>query len=841
MRIIASKKMMVVSVVLFLLSIGGVSAQLSITDIQISPDIIWIHNGLRDITISAGCVFNGSDVTSSAGEFKAVLYKPSKAQLATYNLPVTARPSLPETGTYRVDMICRYTHNGTPYEARETVTDAFKVHKLELEIVDDESQIDAYLGDTLTLKVRFKLDGVLVAPYPDTFRVYLRGGDDWEPMDQISNPVLVDNYQEISINIPLYDDEITTGQHDLKIKAEYSADSSLSSITEPKNKLIWINEPLKAFIKDNKVVCSAGILCEKNLTVDMIFHAGSIEDFGLENVEAVIIDENAHGERITVEDIRCRDETETCSVSINLPCYLSPGSYELFLTFGYPDVDDDRYNTQDSIPVDVVLTLSGTIKDAARNIISTVITTENVETGKTRSTTTNKEGVYNLDLLPGIYNIAFKFAGGTITKIYNVSVSDFDLIAIPGNMIRYDQNHLNSGEPGGVKRIKIIVIEFALPSTNAWVYVPYDSTRVMGDEKDIRVYKCENWNFMKSACTGEWEIIESEVHNIRDSVEFNTDSSAAFLVGENKRLSFSVIDLENDDVDMGDPVVIEGKILDDDAKPVDKATILLSFPGFNISRKTVTSERGMFTAKINAPHATGTLTLFIQASKGIFNPINTTKMVHVSRRRSLGLVGIPDIVDIELDKTTQINFTLINSGQTNFTEPIYIHVNGMPSEWYELSPAKINTLAEGEQKFIGLKIRITPEICGGKCKTYTLVNIEAKSKDYSKALSFSLKLVSLPKDENQTGKEEQEESKETPDGGGFVIPSDLDLSGLVISMPSLGDPYLSLTLIVILLVLVVHKKKTEGGGGRKSLGGRSHKNKLRAGVVSSLSKIRDQI
>ena len=177
----------------------------------------------------------------------------------------------------------------------------------------------------------------------------------------------------------------------------------------------------------------------------------------------------------------------------------------------------------------------------------------------------------------------------------------------------------------------------------------------------------------------------------------------------------------------------------------------------------------------------------------------------------MSIVGIPDIVEVNLNEDKIIEFKLFNSGQTNFTEPIYIRVNGISNEWYELSPPSVNFLGINQQKTISMKIKLTPELCGGKCPKYALVNIVAKSEEISKSVSFTLKVLGA---ENIQIKEN--ETSESESSGGLS----LNLPNVVGFVPKVGitnqsTNYLFLTIIVILLLLITTKKKRRGirGGG----------------------------
>jgi len=798
------RKFIFVVLILFIFLSHASAQLLKITSFSVEPNVVWINEGDNIVKVTASCTFNDTKISDTVmracikslnylrcGDSKkgdTYIYK-FKFEFSKYNYP--------PTGTYDVEVECTYNATNTTYTDLDTKK--LDIHELTLNIIKGSEQIETYQGaDDFILKVQFKLDGNLITKLqPDTFEVFYKEGDEWREFEQIIEPVVKakDGYQEIYLYIPLHEDDISIGEHDIKVKATYYGDGGKSTIIKEVKNFFWVNNPMSIDIKDNKVVCPANEICKTNITAKVIFRAGSIEKFDTENVEVVLISKYKY-QKVMVDNINCDDNTEECTISVIIPSYISSGDYDLFLTIGYPSLDSYRYKAQDSIPFESVIEISGEFKDAAGKVVSTEIVLENIETGETITSKTDSNGKYSIKLLPGTYNIAFKFNNAVVAKIYNVSITDFELMSIPGNMIRFDSDHIISGLPSGVNMVKIVVLEFALPSSDVWIYIPYDSKKVNGKEENLRVYRCADWNFMKSSCTGEWEQIPANVHTIRDAIEFTTNRSAAFLIGENKWLLFSKLELKDLEVYMGEPVTVDGAVIDNDDNPVNGAVITLSFPEFNISKKAVTSGTGGFSARINAPYSTGNFLLNIKADKEPYSSVNDSRVIRVIRSKELAITGVSDIERVNLNKTLNLTLTLMNTGQTNFTKPIYLEVNGIPNDWYSLSPASIDSLDVNEKRDVSLKIRITPEHCASGCKKYNLVNFVAKSEEITRSISFSLEII-VPhaKQLNQT--EEKEEK-----GGmiGFItFPR--------FTMPSITSPYLSLTIIVILLILIVNKKK----------------------------------
>ncbi|OYT55088.1 MAG: hypothetical protein B6U72_00360 [Candidatus Altiarchaeales archaeon ex4484_2] len=811
------RKKIVLVLLLLLYSLAPVSSQLMVENLQIKGDvennIVWLNDDFSKIEVSAECKFNGVGVTPT--EFYAEIYPPgySSPSMKSDEIPYTFRNPLlypyenPDTHPYLVKVVCKYDDNGTLLIASET--EELFIYELTLDLHKEAGEeLEVYQGGEFLLKVELELNGKLVTPSHNTFEVYYdekdsEGDSDWQRFEIISDPALREDYQEILLYVPLHDDDISIDKHDIKVEAEYKVSGTDSRVTDKAVNFIWVNNPIGVDIQDNRIVCPANEVCRKNITSKVVFRAGSIENFELTNVEAVLVSKHKI-QKVTVDDLYCDDTTEECSVLVTIPSYISSGDYDLFLTFAYPSVSDYRYKADDSVSFESVIELSGSFKDAAGKIVSAEITLENTDTGETVIAKTNSNGAYSIELLPGVYDIAFKFTGGVVARIFNVSITDFELMSIPGNMIRFDSDHLTSGSPPGVNIVKTVVLESALSSSDLWVYVPYDSKRVNNKEEELRVYRCVDWNFMKSACCGEWEHIPAEVHTIRDAVEFSVNKSAAFVVGENNWLIYSKLDLPTLEVFMGEPVVVEGAVVDNEDNPVSGATVTLSFPEYNLSRSAVSSGTGGFSARIDAPYRTGNLLLNINARKEPYSPVNDSRVIRVSKSKELGIMGASDVESISLNESRVINLSIINSGQTNFTDKIYFEVNGVPSDWYSLSPPSFDGLNVGESRDVSLGFRVSTEMCASGCKKFNLVNFVAKSQEITRSVSFSLEIKEpfVPPEGNETVNE---------DGGliGFISLPNLKL-------PSLGSYYVSLTVIVLLLLLVVNKKKA-GAGVRKGI------------------------
>ncbi len=797
---------------------------LNLADFSVTPPEIWLHKNPNIITISAKCKFGGS-IAQNANMWAQIDLPGGGSLIQTSEVTTgifeyTFSTSFPDVGSYTVRVNCEYGEYTT------SSTRTFTAHKLELSM-DYDREIDTYMGDDLTLNIKFKYDGSLITPKKDTFSIYIGNEWGWEKLEQTEDPIRLSNYQQVKVKIPLYSHKISKGLYDLRIEGKYSEDEIL---TLEKRKFVWVNNPLEVYMTENEILHVIGETPEKNLTAKVVFKAGSLWDFSTENAEIIIYDENTSKKAI-IKNVNCDRETEKCTFSFDIP-KTGPGLYKLDLTVAYPSMVSYRYKSTGSISLREGLPISGHVKDAKLNVIGTNIIVESIDRGEIEEVHTSSGGNYSINLLPGNYNFIFRFDTGTVVRTSNVSISSFDLISLPGDLIRYDEGHISSEIPDGMKLVEIMVLELVFPFSSLGVYIPYDSSLVGGDEKKLRVYQCERWNFERSLCNGGWNIIDGvTVHMIKDAVEFNASSYGAFMIGESDKLRFSEFKVLDDEVSMRDTVTVAGAIVDSRNEPVHGAVIRAYFPPDDEFSTTKTNIEGSFKISVNAPYYEGNRELLVEANKDLFTGCNSTHMIQLSRKKDMSILNVPEMIDVPLNDTTELKLTLFNSGQINLTDRIYIHINGISSDWYEIFPNSVDGLKIGEEKPVILRIRITPELCGGGCNKFYLTTLEAKSEEITKSASFTIKIPSIP----ATDTESPEESDGGVRGGGSILP---DITGFTLAIPAITSPYIPLTVIVLLLFLIVNKKKTtpthKNTFGKKGKMGHG----IRTKVVSSLHRIK---
>lgn len=814
------RKRLLVFMAIVLLASDALAQSLDVTDITINPSVVWLEENAK-VTVSAKCRYNSSVIQAESA--RVDIQSPSgltttetlRYSSGTYSATVSLY-GFSDVGTYTASVSCQY------LGLSKTASKIFSVRSMELSIVKDSKEIDAYIGDVFELKIDFRVDGSSVALSKSDYKIKV---GDIEA--DVLSVVGMSGYQKLGIDIcgdtslDKCMKELPEGLYDLTVTAYYSSSKSIS--VKEKN-YVRVNPPMKISFKNDRVECSVGAVCNPEIEFTLSHTSTDSSPISKNDVSARILG-NRVFEKAYVEDVYCSQSS--CKLKINIPANLQPGIYDLFVAIE-KDIGDNSYTVEEPLTLEVVLRLSGIMTDAAGEVVNSAFTLTNLNTGQIVSTATDSSGRYSINLLPGYYSLEARMRG-TVVKFSNVTISSTDfLLGILGNPLRYDEGHLNSDGPPGVRTIKVFAVELALPFSSAWFYVPYDSSLVNGDENNLKVYRCSNWNLDKGMCSSSWVEVKAEVHTIRNAVEFVSDSASAFIIGEQRALHMQNIELESAKVNVGDTIVVNGKVLDSDGHPVEGAQIRLSFPAFNMVSSTESTTGGFFRATITAPYTTGYPDLVVRASKASYAPAEAVTTLEVSMKKELSILDVPESKEIRLDEPASIHFKVFNSGQLNLTQLISVRVTGIPQAWYELSQSKIEYLGISEQKDIELKIMVPSQSCGEKCDKFYLVNIEASSTEASDTSSFNLAIVS------------QNKVTSTDSGGGlFNIP---DVTGFSIVLPSTRSIYLPLTVVVILLVLIVNKKKAVGAlsfrGKRK--GGKTAP-KLRDSVMASVSSIKKEL
>ena len=723
----------------------GLSAaqSLELGDISVNPNSVWVDNDY-EVKFSTKCSYNSTFVSNA--DVRAEIYppgynSPTFSPVLSYNpgsgsYDYTIGSILNDVGTYTVKFVCTYLGQ------QASTARQFSVHNIDLDVPKPESKkFQTFRGGQMVIDVVFKQDNMLVVPSQNTFNIKLND----QKLDQVGVPQIKNGQQEITVEIPLDDNDIRDGVYDLEVTGYSQGESMTVTLKDG----VIVNAPLNIRLLNKEIVCPKGSSCNAVINAEVLFYEGYISEFTAEdNFEAVAAGDASGVKRIYINNVSCDDSTRVCSIALDIPSNLETDSYELFITVAYPSLTRYTYKGQDSMTLSTVLRLSGEMQDSRGDSVDSTMTFTNVDTAANTVIQTKGSGKYALDLLPGTYDAEIKFSSGVVVRYTGCEVSADNLALMSGNIIRYDSNNVRGGALDGLNAVATNVIEFSLPFEKASIITPYDSSKVIGDERDLQVFACSNWNFMKSSCTGKWVILPSKIHTIEDVAEFQSNFSGAFIVGEAKQIHFSNVEIPNKDYALGELVEVTGKISDMDGNLVEGADVVAVFPVENKTVKATTGRDGKFTLSISAPSVDGLSNFVLQADKEPYVGEQYKTTLNVVRKRELSVVGLPDVVEIELDKSKKIPISVFNSGQVNFTDPIFVHVTGIPSTWYNIVPQRLSDVPVGEKKNVDLELKISTAACGPDCNPYSLVTLEVGSGTYTQGASFSLKITTAVNETN---------------------------------------------------------------------------------------------
>ena len=769
----------------FIISIFLIFFQrVSAIEIGISPLIVWLHHESPSVEIDInGCVEtpdvriyfkdNPSQEISCSG--------PTKEE-ETYKVDCNPLPLSIPLGTYVVDCSCdNSTKNAT-----------FEIHKLNLDIISPTYQhpIDVSMGSLQTFSVKFQMDD---QPPSGTvsFNIYL---DDVKLNK--SSYFKQEDIFNISARIPY---SLTQKYYDLKIIAKYQNEEIED--TEPNS----VNVRYPLFIEDARFdgsnTCGSNEICSKNIILDVSYYGKSEFKEDSFNFSVYIPQIQKY---VGIDQVVCTSTSQyigSCVLSVNFPA-LDPGSYSIEVSM---KSKEETYPTaQKTLLLDVIIPVSGQLTDATGGVFhGAKLTFESLSTGKISSTTTNPLGKYSLNLLPDQYNVQLEFPD-LVAKLEGVEITKSSLGNVGGNLIRYDTFRA-SGVIEGFKVTKIVVLEFALPFNKAFLVVPYDDRNVY-DETKLKVYACHNWNFGLRKCVGDWESIGSTVYPTRNRVEFNVSNLSAFIIGEKKSLKFYTLTFNKEEVNMGDSLVISGKVVDSEGIGIEGANIQFSFPDFDINSSTITVAGGTFSGTINAPYQDGVFNLEIKATKDPFISVKSIKPIKVNKKADISIL-LPDMINVRIDEPTETNFTVINSGQLDL-ENIKITLSGISTDWYDLIPPEINRLKPNEKEDITFRVTFTSKNCGEKCSQYYLVSVgvdatSSLGEKITKGGSFTVKLI--PPANN---------TQKTPGGFKISLPSISGAFALPNFKLSSTNTLLAIITVAVIIIAILMKEKKVRSSGR---------------------------
>ena len=451
-------------------------------------------------------------------------------------------------------------------------------------------------------------------------------------------------------------------------------------------------------------------------------------------------------------------------VTISAPS-LSPGSYTMLIKVIYGDY---RWE-YDSITIDYGVPITINMKDSSDKAVATQLRflMEGVEK---KRFVTGPDGSFSGYIPPGTYDIELTFPNSKLI-LHDVIVNDFD------NPIRFDKPSIDINIPGiGVG--DVYIFEVALSYSDVYLELKYDSSKIL-DENAITVYKCENWNFGRRICSGDWKTVNTEIDTIRDLIKINTSSLSAYLVGYKKEMILN-FETDKDEYCLTDVIKVTGIVEDEDDKPASNVQINASIPDTGISASGKTDNGGVFAFEFIGPDQEGEYIIIVKAEKSPFSTINSSKTIKIIRSSKLSIL-LPESIKVNQGESSTMWVSIVNPGQTDFSN-LTLSLSGIPENYYTLSG--INELKAGNEKKVAIDFTI-PENTGkashtGKLRiTYDDTYLEEQ---------FILTVLSV----------EENESISTETSEGFKFPS-LGLPTGKIILPTMDTEVLIIAVFTVFI------------------------------------------
>jgi hypothetical protein len=706
-------------------------------EILISPQLVWKDS---KIDIQIECYSNSSNETTSAWiQISSPIIK--KVELEKVNLKFKGEYStFPSLGNYVGYVFCKDTNSTINSSISFTVRDLI-VNLIGI----TPSVIYPDVDWRIEIEVKEVGNQEKIISQNVTFNLFAN-----------EKPISTDYYFDVSkskwILIP---QKLQQGDYEIKILTSYEG------ITREVRASIKVNPILSILL----ISINKEVLSNQELTIGLKgYYKGNLTSLKLMQISVTL-------DNSPVEIKEIGDE----SIKILLP-EKEAGSYELKINFNYRG-----YATQVSTIIDYVLPVTGKIVNPEGKPISGRLTFS--KQNYVKQITVN--GPYSGFVPKGTYRVEF------LTPTLRLVLNSVRIDKEWNDLLKVDEFGKAVNLPG-LKVAGGASIEFAGSFENGEVEIFYDS-RMIVNEKLIKVYKCENWNFQARTCAGSWEEITADIDTIRDVVKFGISHLSAFVVGEMSSLQI-VAALDKNQYFLNEPITVNGVVRDDEGNVVADANISYDFA--ETKGEVFSNKDGIFTFSLISPSKSGKYTLTLIASKANYLPATLTKDIEVVAKKDLAIVfGLQQ--SIEAGKNQTLKIKIINSGQTDLHN-LKISISGLPTEWFDFEPRRYAVLKPGEELQVILSIYAPQQL---EPKSY-VVKVDATSDEVEKSDSFVLILQPPLQQKAEEGK-----APSAPTGF-FVLLQQFVKEKLT---------FIAIGVVSFLIVLILFLKFR---GGKKSYSGR---------------------
>ncbi len=449
------------------------------------------------------------------------------------------------------------------------------------------------------------------------------------------------------------------------------------------------------------------------------------------NLKSQYRDANVLGDssvRVWIGDMEITGFTKNAeSLVFPLPD-ISAGSKEIKVSLAYGGF----HEMTDTCFFDITVPVSGRITDADGLPVKGKLT---FEKGTFSETYSLKNGEYSLRVPPGEYDLTIENMG----DLRKLSFENFDMGEHTSTFMRYDDI---SGQVS-LPRMSIasaFAVEVYRYFLSALMEIKYDASKV-GNEEDLRIYTCKNWNFDGRVCNSEWEEISGRIDGGNNIVEISTGHFSAFVIAEEEGMVIEA-SIDKEEYFMGEDIEVLGTVRTEGGTKIPDAPVTIEM---GTDRRSVrTNSQGVFSAKLYAPMETGEFEIYLESNLSLTTELGMTLYFSTYAKDELSLL-LPMETEIAAGEESHVTLTVLNSGQSTLNN-LTVSVSGVPDEWLDYSPVSFSSLSSGDSENIDIMISpLEPE------KSSYVLTIDIGTDELERTESLEIGIM------NETVEEKEEE------------------------------------------------------------------------------------
>ena len=437
-----------------------------------------------------------------------------------------------------------------------------------------------------------------------------------------------------------------------------------------------------------------------------------------------------------------------------------------------------------------------------------------------------------------------------------VTASDVEIGDNQGS-VRFDYFRNPSVSIPGISPVNMMATQFGYDVGGVTeIEMAYNSGRVSVEK--AQVFECRNWNYFARSCQTDWERLDEDDYDVNPVSEQVSITGAepyvlpedlsgsrnsqrilknAYVVGTAADLGLQgdiEVGAEGGRAPVGSDISVSGSVVAGGGAPVANAgvTANLSIGGEEYgSQTTQTDAEGRFSASLEAPESPGNYTVSVAAEKQPYSSFSESfdqsLTAYVEKGVQVSLKGVTGgqlslVKGREIEKEIEV----LNTGQRPVKD-VEVSVSNLDEDFYNLSSARINEIAEGDTESVGLDILIPENFALNQFPSFT---VSAQGSSDNKQVSSEAQIFTVVNqvsdvedrnDSSQTEIGDNSSSTSATQGSSNLLGSFSSAPSLSPELPSTGDfagqtsdvnLILGLVFVFLLVVAAAVKKRDSGSG-----------------------------